>query len=57
MTHKQANSAIRCRVDSCEYHCDDQQCCSLSSIQVEPCTNCHSGKVCDESMCASYKCK
>ncbi|MGN1006615.1 MAG: DUF1540 domain-containing protein [Aristaeellaceae bacterium] len=57
MTHKQANSAIRCRVDSCEYHCDDQQCCSLSSIQVEPCTNCHSGKACDESMCASYKCK
>ena len=57
MTHKQANSAIRCRVDSCEYHCDDQQCCSLSSIQVEPCTNCHSVKACDESMCASYKCK
>ena len=57
MSHKQANNAIRCRVDSCEYHCDDQQYCSLSRIQVEPCANCHSGKASDESMCASYKCK
>ena len=57
MSQKQANKNIRCRVASCNYHCDDQDYCSLSSIQVEPCENCHDGKACDESMCASYKCK
>ena len=56
MDHKQANKNIRCRVNSCDYHCDDQDYCSLASIQVEPCSDCHNGKACDESMCASYKC-
>lgn len=57
MSQKQANKNIRCRVQSCNYHCDDQDYCSLSSIQVEPCGDCHNGCACDESMCASYKCK
>ena len=57
MNDKQANKSIRCRVESCGYHCSDENCCTLSSIQVEPCANCHSGKATDESMCASYKCK
>ena len=57
MSMKQANKNIRCRVHSCNYHCEDQDFCSLSSIQVEPCANCHDGKSADESMCASYRCK
>lgn len=57
MSCKDANTSIRCRVASCHYHCDDQDYCSLSCIQVEPGNNCHSGKACDESMCGSYKCK
>lgn len=56
MSQKQANTNIRCRVESCDFHCDGQDYCSLSCIQVEPSANCHSGKACDESMCASYKC-
>lgn len=57
MNCKDANTSIHCRVASCHYHCDDQDFCTLSSIQVEPSSNCHSGKACDESMCGSYKCK
>ena len=57
MSQKQANHNIRCGVVSCNFHCENENYCSLSSIQVEPGTNCHSGKACDESMCASYKCK
>lgn len=57
MSQKQANHNIRCGVVSCNFHCENEDFCSLSSIQVEPCTNCHSGKACDESMCASYRCK
>ena len=57
MSQKQANPHIRCGVVSCNYHCDNENYCSLSSIQVEPCANCHSGKAGAESMCASYRCK
>ena len=56
MSHKEANENIRCRVTSCDYHCADCDFCTLSSIQVEPCVNCNTGKASDESMCASYKC-
>lgn len=56
MSHNCANEHIRCRVTSCDYHCTDCDFCSLSSIQVEPCVNCNTGKASDESMCASYKC-
>ena len=55
MSHKEANPCIRCRVHSCTYHCEDQERCSLGAIQVDPCTDCSSGKPSDESMCASYK--
>lgn len=44
---------IGCHVTSCAYNQD--QYCSLQSIQVAPCQNCTSGKVEDESMCASYQ--
>ena len=57
MDFKQANRNIHCRVNSCDYHCGEENFCTLSAIQVEPCANNHSGKACDESMCASYKCK
>ncbi len=55
MANKQANSHIRCRVQSCQYHLDDQNYCSLGAIQVEPCEGCVSGKPADESCCASYR--
>lgn len=55
LSKKQANTCIRCRVDSCSYHCDSENYCSLSAIQVDPCANCHTGEAAGESMCASYK--
>jgi hypothetical protein len=57
MSQKKPNTDIRCRVTSCAYHCDDQEYCSLNAIQIEPCTDCCTGKACDESMCGSYRCK
>ena len=55
MSKKQANMSIRCRVDSCSYHCDSENYCSLNAIQVDPCQDCHTGNPAGESMCASYK--
>ncbi|NLD58571.1 MAG: DUF1540 domain-containing protein [Clostridiales bacterium] len=55
MGQKEPNTDIRCRVESCSFHCGDRDYCSLSSIQVEPCQDCHSGKAADESMCGSYR--
>ena len=55
MGKREPNTDIRCRVASCSYHCGDCDYCSLNSIQIEPCQNCGSGKVDDESMCASYR--
>lgn len=57
MSRKEANQDIRCRVNSCTYHCGDQEYCSLTSIHVEPCVQCSSGKAEDESMCGSYRAK
>ena len=54
MTQKKANHDIRCRVSSCVFHCGDCDCCSLKSIQVEPCANCGDGFPAGETMCASY---
>ncbi len=55
MDRKAPNPSIRCRVDSCEWHCGEQEYCSLQAIQVEPCPNCVDGKPEDESMCGSYR--
>ncbi|MBQ3078884.1 MAG: DUF1540 domain-containing protein [Clostridia bacterium] len=55
MSQKQPNSHIRCRVNSCQYHLDDKDCCSLGAIQVEPCECCSTGKPSDESCCGSYR--
>ena len=55
MSQKRANENIRCRVESCAFHCQGDGFCSLQAIQVEPCPSCTSGKPEDESMCASYK--
>ncbi len=49
------NTDIRCRVESCRFHCQGQDFCSLNSIQVEPCNGCGSGNPSDESCCGSYK--
>ena len=55
MARKEANTDIRCSVESCGHHCGEQNFCSLRSIRVEHCENCGSGIAADESMCASYK--
>ncbi|MBR1821807.1 MAG: DUF1540 domain-containing protein [Clostridia bacterium] len=54
MSQKKPNTSIHCRVNSCEYHCGDEEYCSLQAIRVEPCEFCTSGKPDDESMCGSY---
>ena len=33
MSQKKPNNNIRCRVQICEYHCENCDYCSLSSIQ------------------------
>ncbi len=55
MSQKQANSDIRCRVQSCAFHCGEKDYCSLGSIQVEPCKCCTNGSPEDESCCGSYR--
>lgn len=55
MAKKDANTDIRCSVESCQYHCGEQNYCSLRSIRVEACPNCGSGSAQDESMCGTYK--
>ena len=55
MSQKKPNTSIRCRVDSCAYHCGEKDYCSLQAIQVEPCPGYESGKPSDESMCGSYR--
>jgi hypothetical protein len=55
MAQKNPNSSIRCRVRSCEYHCDDKDYCSLRAIQVEPTAGGSTGSPEDESMCGSYR--
>ncbi len=57
MPQKDPNTSIRCRVKSCEYHCDGKDFCSLSAIQVEPCSGGAGGSPEDESMCGSYHSK
>ena len=52
---KEANTEIRCNVESCSHHCGEQNYCSLRSIAVQSCPDAHSGCAADESMCASYK--
>ena len=46
---------IGCGVASCDFN--SQKKCTLDSIVVNPSSNCHTGKACDETMCASYRCK
>ena len=55
MSKKEANTDIRCNVESCSYHCGEQNYCSLRGIHVDACPNCKSGAPEDESMCGSYK--
>lgn len=55
MSQKTPNTCIRCRVESCAYHCAEKDYCSLGAIQVEPVSAACSGKCTDESCCASYR--
>ena len=52
-SQKLGNQTIGCNVQSCAYN--QNQYCSLQSIQVAPCKNCNNGNPEDESMCASYQ--
>lgn len=54
MSRKEANTDIRCNVESCTYHCGEQNYCSLRCIKVEACPGCQNGCAEDESMCGSY---
>ena len=51
------NQCIHCSVASCKSLKEDQELCSLSSIQVAPTPMAYSGDPADESMCQSYCCK
>ena len=55
MSRKEANTDIRCNVESCAFHCGEQNYCSLRNIHVEACPGCGSGKPEDESACGSYR--
>jgi hypothetical protein len=55
MSHKHPNADIRCNVSSCAYHCQNEDFCSLRSIQVEARRNHAGGRPEDESMCGSYQ--
>lgn len=55
MSRKEANTDIRCNVESCAHHCGEQNYCSLRSIHVEACPGCENGCSEDESSCGSYK--
>jgi len=55
MSQKTPNASIRCRVESCAYHCEDKGYCSLGAIQVEPVDCAASGKCTEESCCGSYR--
>ena len=57
MSHSTPNSSIRCRVESCQFHMEDKDFCSLNAIQVEPCGCACTGKAADESCCGSYRSK
>jgi hypothetical protein len=54
MSQKNPNNSIRCRVKSCEYHCNEKDYCSLNAIQVEPRSGGLDGSPAGESMCGSY---
>lgn len=47
---------INCRVNSCKYHNQQNQMCSLQAILVSP-VNGKNTKQTDESMCSSYECE
>ena len=55
-TEKIGNQTIACSVSSCRYN-DGCAYCSLSRIEVQPCSGCknHTGKPADESLCGSYR--
>ena len=53
MDNKSCNTSIKCSVNSCAYHNDPYNCCSLESIKVGCCdTNVAN---CGATECASFK--
>ncbi|MBO5065653.1 MAG: DUF1540 domain-containing protein [Clostridia bacterium] len=51
----QKNNSIGCTVDSCKYHCNDANYCSLKTIEVGAC-NCDPKSV-DSTCCQSFEAK
>jgi len=45
---------IGCTVETCRYHDNKEDMCTLPGIRVKANSGCHSGD-CDESMCGSYE--
>lgn len=57
MGQKYPNADIRCNVKSCEFHCSNEDFCSLRSIMVEARNGQGTGCAQDESLCGSYECR
>ncbi|HJA63031.1 MAG TPA: DUF1540 domain-containing protein [Candidatus Intestinimonas stercoravium] len=53
MNQRNANPSIACTVNTCAYHCKDQDHCSLSSIRVGCCGA--QPMDCASTECASFK--
>ncbi len=48
---------ILCNVQSCVYHDDRGECCTLERITVQPNGGVQNGLAQDESCCGSYRCR
>ena len=53
MDNKTCNTSIQCSVNSCAYHSDAKNCCTLPTIKVG-CCNSNPTK-CEGTECASFK--
>ena len=53
MDNKKCNPSIKCTVNSCAYHCAEQQACSLNEIKVGCCDP--SVTSCASTECASFQ--
>lgn len=51
---EQINHSIQCSVNSCAYHAEDKNFCTLNSIKVGCCGD-TKPKSCDCTECASFK--
>ena len=50
--NKTPNNSIKCSVNSCAYHCGEQNYCTLNEIKVGCCDP--TVAKCDQTQCASF---